>query len=114
MNNIESTDVLLTVDNHTSPTHVTTTGDYNNVTGVELDEISDLVLLNVKLDRVIGLDGRVRIANRSSVVRYDVRNALGTYGHFSDFEELVARFLGRDAVNGEAPLNIIKKSEMFA
>lgn len=114
MNNIEPTNVLLTVYDHTSPAHVTTASDHNGIASVEPDEIGDLVLLDVELDGVIDLDGGVRVANRSPVVRDDVWNALGSQGHFSDLQKLVTGFLGRDAMDGKATLNVVKKSEMFA
>lgn len=114
VNNIEPTDVLLTVYNHTSPTHVTAACDHNGIASIELDKIGDLVLLEVELDGVVDLDGRIGVANRSPVVRDDVWNALGSQGHFSDLQKLVTRFLGRDAMDSKATLNVVKKSEMFA
>ena len=114
MDNIKATDVLLTVNNDTGPTHVTTTSDHDNVTGIELDEVCDLVLLDIKLDSVVGLDVGVGVANGSAVVGDDIGDALGTNGHFSDLEKLVARFLGCDAMNRETTLNVVKEAEVFA
>lgn len=114
VNNIKATDVLLTVNNHTCPTHVTTTGDHNNVTSVELNEIGDLVLLDIKFDGVVNPDGRVRVANSPTIVRDDVWDALRTNSHFSYLEELVASLLRCDAVNGKTTFNIVKETEVFA
>ena len=114
MDNIEATHVFLTVNNDTSSTHVTTTGDHDNVTGIKLDEICDLVLLDVELDGVVCLDAGVGIADSSTVVGNNVGDALGTNGHFSDLEKLVARFFRRDAVNCETALHVVKKAEVFA
>ena len=42
MHDIETTDMSFTVDDRTCTTHVTTTGDHDEITSVELDEASDL------------------------------------------------------------------------
>jgi riboflavin synthase alpha subunit len=42
MYDIEATDMSFTVDDSSRTTHVTTTGDHDEVTSVELDEASDL------------------------------------------------------------------------
>ena len=114
MDNIKATDVLLTVNNDTCPTHVTTTGDHNVITGVEPNEIGDLVLLNIEFDGVVDPDGRVGVADGSTIVCNDVWDALRTDGHFSYLEELVASFLRCDAVDGETTLNVIKEAEVLA
>jgi len=78
MDNVKATNVLLAVNDYTSPTHVTTTGDYNDVASVELHEVCDLVLLDIEFDGVIGLDARVGVADGPAIVGNDVWNALGT------------------------------------
>ena len=113
MYDIETTDMLLAVNDHTGPAHVTTTGDYYNVASIELDEICNLVLLDIKLDGVVDPDGGVGVAYGSSVVGDDVWNALGTNGQFSDFEKLVTGFLRRDAMDSETTLDVVKKAEVF-
>ena len=113
MDDVEATDVLLTVNDDTCPAHVTATGDHNDITCIELDEVGDLVLLDIEFDGVVDPDGRVRVAEGSTIVCNDVWNTLGTNGHFSNLEKLVASFLSRDAVDGETALNIIKKAEVF-
>jgi len=114
VNDVEASDVFLTVDNDTGPTHVATTSDHNNVTGIELNEVGYLVLLDVEFDGVVDPDCRVGVADSSTVVGNDVRDALRTNGHFPNLEELVASFLRCDAVDGETTLNVVKKTEVFA
>lgn len=114
MDNIEATNMLLTVNDDSSPPHVTSAGDHNDVTGIEFDEIGDFVLLDIKLDGVVNPDGRVWVADSPAVVRNNIWNALRTNGHFPNLEKLVASLLGCNAVDGETTLNIVKKTEVFA
>jgi len=113
VDDIEATGVLLALNNDTRPAHVTTTGDYNDITGIELDEIGDLVLLDIEFDGVVDLDVRVGVADSSPVVRDDVWDALSTDGHFAYLEKLVASLLRCDPVDGETTLNVVKKTEVF-
>lgn len=114
MDNVEATNVPLTMNDNTSPAHVAPTSDHNNITGIEPNEIGDLALINIKFDGVVDLNGGVGVADGSSVVGNNVWDALWSKGHFSNFKKLVCGFLWRDAVNGEATLDIIKKAEVFA
>lgn len=114
MNDIEASDMLFTVDNDTSPTHVATTSDHNNVAGIELNEVGDLVLFDVEFYGVVDPDCRVGVADSSTVVGDDVRDALGTNSHFSNLEKFVASFLRRNAVNGKTAFNVVKETEVFA
>ena len=89
MDDVEATDVLLTVRDDTATTPVTATGDEGEVASIKLDEIGDLVLLKVELDSVVDLDGRIGVADGATVVGDDEGNALGADGNLADFEELV-------------------------
>lgn len=108
VHNIETTNVLLAVNNDARPTHVATTSDHDNVTSVKLNKVGNLALLNVKLNSVINLDGGVGITDRTTVVGDDVWDAFRADGHFADFEELVGSFLGGNAVDREAALDIVE------
>jgi hypothetical protein len=46
-------------------------------------------------------------------VRDNVRNATIANSNAANFEELVACFLGCDAVDRESALDVVKKTEMF-
>ena len=114
VDDVEATNMLLTVNDYTGPAHVTTTSDYDGVTGIELDEVCNLVLIDVEFNSVVGLDAGVGVADGPAIVGDDVGDALGTDSQFSDLEELVVGLLGCDAVDGETALNIIKEAEVFA
>ena len=47
---IEATNVSLTMNDHSNTSHVAPTGNHSDITNVKRNKISDLVLLNVKLD----------------------------------------------------------------
>jgi hypothetical protein len=114
MDNIESTNVPLTMCDDTCTTHVTSTSDHDDVACIELDKVDNLVLLKVKLDGIVDLDGRVGVADSSAVVGDDVGNTLGTNGNLSDFEELVGRLLGGDAVDDESALDVVQETEVLS
>lgn len=114
MNNVESTQMPLLVNNHTRSTHVPSTSDHDDVTLVELDVVDDFVLDKVELDSVVDLDGRVGVSNGSAVVGHNVGDALGTELMFTDLEELEGSLLGGDAVDGEASLDVVEETEVLA
>ena len=96
------------------PAHVASTRDHDDVSGIEFDEINNLALLKVILDRVVDLDRRVWIADRAAVMGDDVWDALGADGNATDLEELVGSFFWGDAVDCEATLDVVKETEVFA
>lgn len=114
VNNIEVTNVLLTVNNDTSSAHVTPTGDHDDVTGVELDEVTDLSGLQIELDSVVNLDGGVRVTDGTSVVGDNVGDAASTNCDLTDFAELVGSLLRGDTVDSETSLDIVKETEVLA
>jgi hypothetical protein len=63
VHNVEASVVALAVGDDTDTTHVATTGDHGDGTGVELDEVGDLASGEVNLDGVVDLDQRVRVAD---------------------------------------------------
>jgi hypothetical protein len=63
VDNVEASVVALTVSDDTDTTHVTTTGNHDNDTSVELDEVGDLASGEVDLDGVVDLDGGVGVAD---------------------------------------------------
>jgi hypothetical protein len=113
MHDIESTNVLLSVNNHTRTTHVTTPSDHNNITSVEFDKVCDLVLFEIELNCIVNIDIWVRITDRPAVVGYNVRDTLRANGHFFHFEELVGGFFCGDAMNCETTFDIVKETELF-
>lgn len=113
MNDIETSNMLLTVNDYTCATHVTATSDHDNVAGVEGGKVDNFALLKVKLHGVVDLDGWIGVTDRPPVVRNDMRDTLGAKRNFADLEKLVGCFLGGDAMNCESTLHIIQQTEML-
>ena len=114
MNDVEATDVLLTVRDDTATTPVTATGDEGEVASVKLDKVGDLALLNVEANSVVDLDQGVGVTDRAAVVGDDVGNTTVADGHLTDLEELVGSLLGGDTVDGEAALDVVEETEVLA
>lgn len=114
MNNVETTQVPLLVNDHTRSTHVTTAGNHDDVSGLKLDVVNDFVLNEVELDSVVDLDGRVGVSDGSAIMGNDVGNTLGTKLMLSHLKELESSLLGGDSVDGESALNIVEEAEVLA
>jgi hypothetical protein len=114
MHDIETTNVLLAVRDDTSTTHVTSTSNHHNISGVKMNEFGNFARLEVKLESVVNLDGRVRITDGAAVMSDDMGDTLGTESDLADFEELVGGFLRSDAVDGETTFDIVKETEVLA
>jgi hypothetical protein len=67
VDNVEASVVALAVSDDTDTTHVATTGDHGDDTSVERDEVGDLASGEVDLDRIVDLDGRVRVADPTRI-----------------------------------------------
>ena len=85
MDNIKASDVLLSVHNDTRPAHIAPTSNHNNVSSVKFDKVSDLSLLEIIFNGIVGLDSRIRITNCASVVGDDVGNGTGANSYSADF-----------------------------
>jgi hypothetical protein len=68
VDNVEASVVALTVSDDTDTAHVTTTGNHDNDTSVELDEVGDLASGEVDLDGVVDLDGWVGVADSTQIL----------------------------------------------
>lgn len=114
VDDIESSNVLLPVHDDTSTTHVATTGDHDDVAGIELDKVGDLASLKVELDGVVDLDEGVGVTDGATVVGDDMGNTTGAKSDLANLEELVGGLLRGDAVDGEATLDIVEHTEVLA
>ena len=85
MDNIKTSDVFLSVHNDTRPAHIATTSNHNNVSSVKLDKVSNLALIEIKFDGIVGLDIRIRITDRASVVGDNVGNATVANSYSANF-----------------------------
>lgn len=113
VNNVETTVVPLPRNNHTRSTHVSSTSDHDDVSGFKLDVVDNLVVDQVELDGVVGLDDRVRVSDSSSVVGDDVRNTLLAELVGLDLQKLVRSLFRGDSVDGESTLDVVQQSEVF-
>jgi len=113
MDNVKSPNMLFSVNDDTSTTHVAAPSNHDNVARVELDKVSDFILLQVKLDCIVDTDERIRIADRATIVGDNMRDATVADSDAANFEELVFGFLRCDAMDGEPALNIVEETEMF-
>src|ERR1700733_4061251 len=114
MYDIETTDMSFTMHNDACTTHVTTTGDHGDVTRFKMNEIGEFVLLNVELDCIVDVDGRIGVADGTTVVRGDVRYSTGTESNAANFEQFVRSLFRCNTVDGESALHVVKDSEVFA
>ena len=113
VDNLETTNVTLTVNDNTNTTHVTTTSSHADVTDLELDEVSDLGGLNIVTDGVVGLDQRIGITDGATIVGDNVRDTLGTELNLANLAKLVLGLLLSDAVDSETSLNVIDETELL-
>ena len=114
MDNVESTLVPLPVHDNTRPSHVSSSGNHDDVTDVELDVVDDLVVDQVELDSVVGLDGGVRVSDGSSIVGDEVRDTLLSELVSLDLQELEGGLLLGDSVDGESSLDVVQETEVLA
>ena len=63
MNNSEATVVSLTMSDDTDPTHIATTSDHSDHTGVKLDVVCNLACSQIYLDSVVDLDDWVWVSD---------------------------------------------------
>ncbi len=78
MNNVETTEVSLLVNDNTGSSHVTTTSNHDNVSRLEFDVVDNFVLDKVKFDSVVDFDSWVGVSDSSAIVGDDVWDTLGT------------------------------------
>ena len=114
MDNVEASNVPLTVHNDTRTTHVTTTSDHDNVTSIELDKVGNLALLEIVFDGVVNLDAGVGVTDSTSIVSDNIGNTLRANSKLLHLAELVSRLLRGDAVDRETALHVVKETEVLA
>ncbi len=113
VNQVETTIVSFLVNDSTDTTQVTTTGDVDQLTNVELDVVSDLTGSQVDLDGVIDLDVWVWVSDSSTIVSDNVWNTLLTQLDLLDLTQLVGSFFVSDTVDSESTLDVVDQSEVF-
>jgi len=114
VDDVETSDVTLTVGDDTDTASVTTSGDHGNVTDLELDELVELASLQVELDSVVDLDQGIGVTESTTIVGDNEGDALGTELNLLDLAQLVLGLLSGDAVDGETTLGVVDETEVFA
>ena len=142
MNNIETSIVTLAMRNHAHTAHIASTSYHSNHTGIESNELADLASRKVEFDGIVHLDSGIRVADpglqflcqytdwpnlpkldptteraansRSRVMRNQEWDSSLAQLYPLHFCQFVLGFLGRNAVDGEATLGVIDKTEVFA
>jgi len=105
--------VLLSVCDGAHTTQVTASSDHAQVATVELDVVSDFAGTDVDLDGVVDLDEGVWVADGAGIMGAQVWDTLGPNPHLADFAELVLGFFLSDAVDNEAPLDVVDQAEVL-
>jgi len=114
VNDIESSNMFLSVHDDTSPAHVAPTSDDDDVACVEFHKVGDFALLKIEFHGVVDFDERIGVANGTTVVGDDMRDTATTNGYATDLQELVGGFFGGDTVDGETTLDIVQETEVLS
>lgn len=88
VNCLEASLLLLSALYYTNTAPVPSTSHHDHIPHIKLDEVSNLVALQVKLDGVIGLDDRVWVADGSPIIGVQIWDAFLPKLHRPDFAEL--------------------------
>lgn len=88
MHNVVRTLVLLDALELSNTPQVTTGGHHNQSANGKLDSFLDLASLQVELDRVVLLDGRVWVADGATIVAANSWDSLATSVSLSHFQQL--------------------------
>merc|ERR1719411_758392 len=101
------------VHDSTNSSCIATSCNHTEVSGIEFDEIHDLVGVNVQANGIINLNHWIRITNSSSIARVQVGYVFGSCFYCSDTAQLVFSLLVSDSMNGKPALHVINKTEIF-
>lgn len=114
VDNIETTRVVLGVDDHADTSQVSSAGDHDEVSVLELEEGLDLAGGNVNLDGIVDPDFGIGVADGAAVVCDKVGNALLAELDTANLAELVLSLLVGDAVDSETALGVVNKTKVLA
>lgn len=87
------------------------TSHHAKVSGLELDVIENLALVNIVSDGVVHLDQGVGIADGSAIVRHEEWNAPRASLNTLDAAQLVLGLLLADLVKNKATLHVVEQTE---
>jgi len=110
VDDIETTDVSVSVDYNSDSSNVVTRSDHAQVAGFELSGLNDLAGSDVELDGVVDVDFWVGESEGSTIVGNNVRNLVGADSLLGDLAELVFSFLSADVSEDESALYVVENS----
>jgi len=113
VDDIETTDVSISVDNNTDSSDVVTRSNHTKVASFEFNEINDLTSSDVQLGGVVDGEFRVGESDGSTVVGNDVGDLVGADRLLGDLNKLVFAFFLADVSEDESSLNVVEDSEQF-
>jgi len=102
------------VNEDSNSTHVTSSGDHNDLSNIELNKVGDLSSLKVELDTVVNSDQRIGVSNGSSVMENDEGDVLRSNEELLDLAELVLSLISRDGLKNKSSLSIEEESEVLS
>jgi len=105
---------VLNVHERTYSTSVVSLGEDYHGAEFEFDDIGHFASGDIDLDRVVGLDIGVRIAQGAAIVRDSDRDLFLADKCLGDTAELVCSFLSVDTVQDESPLRIHEKTKSIS
>jgi len=114
VDDIETSNVSISVDYNSDSSDVVTGGDHAQVASLELNSVNDLTSGDVELNSIVDVDFRVGESESSTIVGNNVRDLVRTNSLLSDLAELVFSFFGADVSEDESALNVIKNSVKFS
>ena len=113
LDNIEGARVLLDVHESTDTASVTSLGDHNHDTDLELDMLGDLARRNVDLDSVVCVDIWVWVTDVPCIVGDDVGDVLLCLCDSADAAQFVLLLSVLQAVEHEAPFGVVEQAELI-
>lgn len=113
VHDVVSSNVLLSAEDGTNTTLVTTPGAHDKTSSLEGDGVDNFVLLQIKFDGIIDFDDWVRVTNGATIVSDKEWNTLGPQLNTFNLAEFVGGFFGADSVDGKSTLDVVHDAEVF-
>ena len=98
---------------NTRSTHVATSSNHDQVSGIKFSDADNLILGEVKPDSIVHFDTGVGITNCTSVMGDDIGHASVAESDLLYLEELVDRLLRRNPMDNKAALDIVQQAEVI-
>jgi len=113
MDNIEATDVSISVDNDTDSSDVVTGGDQRKIASFEGNVVNNGTSGDVNLDGIQNLDSGVGESDGTAIVGDNVGDLVGADRSLGDLAELVLGFFLTNVSEDESSLYVIENSVKF-